>query len=78
MARQGRAGEAVLWLNHAVELQPTFIDARLHLAAVLHWTGQAAKAVSHVRYVLKLDPENKAALSLMERIEGGSETSSKP
>ncbi len=69
LAREGRLAEAIPWFHRAVELDPTFIPGRLHLATLFYRTGRTEEALPHVRYALKVDPENKTALSMLAKME---------
>ena len=70
LAEQGHVEQAITVFNSAIEMEPTFVPAKLDLATLLAMTGHTKEALSQVRYVMKLDPENKAVLSLLEKIEG--------
>jgi spermidine synthase len=70
LAHEGRMDEAARWMKLAIDLQPDYIPARLHLALLLITTGRGSEAVPHLRYVLKMDPENKDALQLLARVRG--------
>jgi tetratricopeptide (TPR) repeat protein len=78
LLQEGRVAEALQWFRHAVEIQPTLISARLHLALLLFKTGRTPEALPHVRYVLKLDPDNKAALGILAEREAQRAASSNP
>jgi len=70
LAHEGRMDEAARWMQLAIDLQPDYIPARLHLALVLTTTGRGSEAVPHLRYVLKMDPENKDALQMLAKMHG--------
>lgn len=70
LAHEGRMDEAVQWMKRAIDLQPNYIPARLHLALLLITIGHGSEAVPHLRYVLKIDPENKKALQILAKIRG--------
>jgi tetratricopeptide (TPR) repeat protein len=78
MISQARIAEAVLCFNHALELSPTQTSARLRLAALLYQTGRGQEALPHVRYILKMDPEDKTALSLLSKIQGKTDADAGP
>lgn len=70
LAEQGHVEQAITVFNSAIEMEPTFVPAKLDLATLLAMTGHTKEALTQVRYVMKLDPENKAVLGLLEKIEG--------
>lgn len=69
LAQEGRVEDAVQWFRRAVEIQPTLVSARLHLALWLHRTGRTQEALTHVRYVMKLDPENRELADILGRLD---------
>jgi tetratricopeptide (TPR) repeat protein len=69
LLQEGRVAEAISWLGRAVEIRPVFISARLNLASALHKAGRTQEALPHIRYVLKMDPENETALGMLARME---------
>jgi spermidine synthase len=69
LVMERRLLEAEQWFRRAVDLDPTNISARLHLAALLRTKGGIFEAGTHLEYVLKLDPENKLALGMLGRTE---------
>jgi spermidine synthase len=58
LAQQGHNAEAIHWFQQAVELCPTEIRPRLHLAYLLGQTGKTQEALAQVQCLLKLDPGN--------------------
>jgi tetratricopeptide (TPR) repeat protein len=70
LAHEGRMDEAAQWMKRAIDLQPAYIPARLHLALLLITTGHGSEALPQLRYVLKMDPGNKDALQLLAKIHG--------
>ena len=70
LARDGHISEAFQWFQSAIDTQPTYVSARMHMAYWLHRTGQTKKAVAHMRYVSRLDPDNEKLLSLVDRLSG--------
>ncbi len=78
LEQEGRNAEALQWFRRAVEIQPTAIPPRLHLAYWLDQTGHTQEALTHARYLVKLDPEKKAFLNLQAWLEKRSETQPKP
>jgi spermidine synthase len=78
LAQQGRVAEATQWFRRAVEIRPTYVPARVHLAYALQQTGSTQEALAQVRYILKLDPENAAFLNLLARLEGRSDARAQP
>jgi tetratricopeptide (TPR) repeat protein len=69
LAQAGRSAEAVQWFRKAVEIRPTEIPPRLHLAYSLEQMGQTQEALTHARYLVKLDPENRTFLNLQAELE---------
>jgi spermidine synthase len=78
LAQEGRNTEALQWFRRAVELQPTEIPPGLHLVYLLDQLGHIQEALTHARFLVKLDPENKTFLNLLAELEVRSETQSKP
>ncbi|MGB7769690.1 MAG: fused MFS/spermidine synthase [Verrucomicrobiia bacterium] len=70
LAHEGRMDEAARWMERAISLQPAYIPAQLHLALLLIVTGQGAEAIPHLRYVLKMDPENQDARQMLAKVRG--------
>jgi spermidine synthase/tetratricopeptide (TPR) repeat protein len=70
LAKQGRVAEAIPWFRRAIDISPTFTDVRTHLARALYRTGHTQEALPHLRYVLKSDPNNETALSMLAEMEG--------
>jgi tetratricopeptide (TPR) repeat protein len=70
LAHEGRMDEAAQWMKRAIDLQPAYIPARLHLALLLSVTGHGSEAIPHLRYVLKMDPGNQDALQLLAKVHG--------
>jgi spermidine synthase len=66
LAAAGRVPEAEQWFNQVIARQPAFVPARLHLAYLLQQTGRAPEAQYHLRYVLKMYPENAEALQMLK------------
>jgi tetratricopeptide (TPR) repeat protein len=66
---EGRASEAMLCFNRALELSPALTTARLQLASLLCQTGRSRDALTHLRYVLKMDPEDKTAAAMLAKAE---------
>jgi tetratricopeptide (TPR) repeat protein len=73
LAQEGRMPQALPWFRRAIELQPTLISARLHLAFALWQTGRRPEAVAHLEYVLKMDSENSTALAIWKQMHGPGE-----
>jgi tetratricopeptide (TPR) repeat protein len=69
LAQEGRMTEAVQWFGRAIEKQPAFVSARLHLGYLLQQMGRTQEAQYHVRYVLKMYPENEEALKILTELE---------
>jgi len=70
LASQGKFDEAAKYFCRAVELKPTFLTARMHLAIALHKLGRTPEALPHIRYILKIDPQNKFVLQILAEMEG--------
>ena len=60
-ARRGEWSEAVEDYRRAMELDPTLIDSRLHLAGILGRQGRLAESVVLFEGILEDDPGNHAA-----------------
>jgi tetratricopeptide (TPR) repeat protein len=54
--------KALASLQEAYELQPSRLEGRLNLGAVLYLLGRPEEAVPHLKYVLAFDPQNTVAL----------------
>jgi spermidine synthase len=78
LAQEGRITEALQWFSRAVEIQPIYVPSRLHLANLLYQMGRTQEALTHARYLVKLDPENKTFLNLLAGLERRSKAQSKP
>jgi SpoVK/Ycf46/Vps4 family AAA+-type ATPase len=61
-------------LRKAVDAAPQDVPLRLHLAGLLLDAGSSAEAISHLGLVLAADPTSAAALALMQRAVGGSQS----
>jgi tetratricopeptide (TPR) repeat protein len=70
LLKEGRVAEAIALFSRAVEINPAFRLARLHLAVALNQTGRTQEALPHIRYVLAMDPNNEAALSMLAKMKG--------
>jgi predicted Zn-dependent protease len=66
--------EAILWFRLAADINPTNKITRLNLARALFTTGRTDEALTHLRYVLKSDPEDETALSMLAKIETQNKT----
>ncbi|HTQ52409.1 MAG TPA: fused MFS/spermidine synthase [Candidatus Acidoferrales bacterium] len=69
LAQQGHNAEAIHWFQQAVDLCPTEIRPRLHLAYVLGQTGRTREALAQVQCLLKLDPGNPTFLTMAADLE---------
>ncbi|HXC99164.1 MAG TPA: fused MFS/spermidine synthase [Verrucomicrobiae bacterium] len=78
LAQAGRNAEALQWFRRAVELQPTEIPPGLHLVYLLDQLGHTQEALTHARFLVKLDPENKTFLNLLAELEARSQIQSRP
>ncbi len=68
---QGRAGEAVLPLEHACRLAPARASARLNLAVAYAQLGRLEEARAAAREAARLDPAEPRARALVERLSRG-------
>jgi tetratricopeptide (TPR) repeat protein len=69
LVRQGRVKDAVQWFRVALNIRPEFIEARFHLVIALSQIGNMQEALTHLNYVLKIDPQNKDALIMLAKLE---------
>jgi spermidine synthase len=67
---QGRVKDAIQWFRAALDIRPEFTDARFHLVLALHQTGNIQEALTHLEYILKIDPQNKEAIGIKAKIQG--------
>ncbi len=70
LVRQGRAKDAIQWFRVALNIRPEFTDARFHLVGALHQTDNIQEALTHLEYILKIDPQNKEAIDIKAKIQG--------
>jgi tetratricopeptide (TPR) repeat protein len=70
LVRQGRVKDAIQWFRAALNIRPEFTDARFHLALALNQTGNIQEALTHLEYILKIDPQNKEAIDIKAKIQG--------
>ncbi|MGA2324225.1 MAG: fused MFS/spermidine synthase [Sedimentisphaerales bacterium] len=68
LAKEGKLEEAIQWFRLATDINPTSKIVRLNLARALFTTGRADEALTHLRYVLKIDPQNETALNMLAKI----------
>jgi spermidine synthase len=73
LVREERVEEAIPWFRLAMDINPTFGNARLNLARALQRTGHTDEALTHIRYVLKIDPENSTALDMLAKMKNRGE-----
>jgi spermidine synthase len=66
---QGRAKDAIQWFRVALNIRPEFTDARFHLIGALYQTGNTQEALTHLEYILKIDPQNEKAIDIKARIQ---------
>jgi protein O-GlcNAc transferase len=69
LVRQGRVTEAIQWFRAALNIRPEFIEARFHLVTALSLAGNTQEAMTHLQYILKIDPQNKETLDMLAKIE---------
>jgi spermidine synthase len=69
LVRQGRAKDAIQWFRAALNIRPEFTDARFRLAGALYQTGNIQEALTHLEYILKIDPQNKEAIAIKAKIQ---------
>jgi tetratricopeptide (TPR) repeat protein len=62
---QGRADEAVRWYEQALAAGVDNVRGRLHLIAALEQLGRRNEALTQAQEVLKVDPQNAAALAVV-------------
>ncbi len=55
--------EAIRFLRIAVEMDPTYLPARVNLSSALITAGEYSKAIGILEEILKIQPENPEALS---------------
>jgi tetratricopeptide (TPR) repeat protein len=61
LAALGKEEEAVEQFQHALEINPRYLEARLNLAITLRDMGRAEEAREQFRIALDIDPENTLA-----------------
>jgi tetratricopeptide (TPR) repeat protein len=74
LAKEEKLEEAIPWFRLAVDINPTNKTTRLNLARALFTTGRMDEALTHLRYVLKIDPQDEMALSMLAKIEARDKT----
>jgi len=67
-ARQGDFKTAIRYAKMVVKRHPDSHNAHLLLGALYLNVGEREKAVWHLREVLRLDPSNKEAKELLEKL----------
>jgi spermidine synthase len=78
LAQQGRNAEALQWFQQALDLRPTELRPRLHLAYVLGQTGRTQEALAQVQLLLKLDPTNPTFQMMAADLEKNAHTQTGP
>ncbi|MEO5930209.1 MAG: response regulator [Candidatus Kapaibacterium sp.] len=53
--------QALKWLHHAIQLDPTLVDAHLYLGLCTLLTNHIAASIEHFRSALAIDATNKTA-----------------
>lgn len=74
MAKEEKLEEAIQWFRLAADINPTSRITRLNLARSLFMAGRTDEALAHLRYVLKMDPQNETALSMLAKIKARDKT----
>ncbi len=77
LAKEEKLEEAISWFRLAADINPTSKITRLNLARALFTGGREDEALTHLRYVLKIDPQNKTAISMLEKIKAQDKTGGK-
>ncbi len=75
---QGRTGEAIALLHHAVTLRRVRADMQVQLAGLLAGAGEAAEGRLILQQVLKLEPRHAAAAALLARLDEPAPTGPAP
>ena len=78
LAQQGRNAEAIQWFQQAIDLRPTEIRPRLHLAYAFSQIGQTQEALAQLQCLLKLDPKNPDFLTMAADLEKNAHTQPGP
>jgi len=80
LAKEGRLEEAIPWFRLAADINPTSKSIRINLARALFKTGHTDEAMTHLYYVLRIDPKDKEALDMLAKMElkGGTAPQSHP
>ena len=52
-----------------INIDPTYLDARLYLSILYADRGEMQKACNQLREILKIDPSNTRVRGMLERIE---------
>lgn len=68
LAARGQLDQAIAEYRHAVERDPSALDARNNLATTLARRGQTAMAAQELSRILELDPDNALARTNLEII----------
>ncbi len=69
--RQGKYDLAEVELARAVELVPTYSNARWFLAAIYEQQGKIEEAIAQVQGVLETNPDNQLVAAKLERLKSG-------
>lgn len=67
LAKEGKLEEAIQWFRLATNSNPTSKIIRLNLARALFTAGRTDEVLTHLRYVLKMDPQNETALNMLAK-----------
>ena len=68
-AREGKLTEAIESFRQAIRYSPDFVDSYISLADLLRQAGHKEEAVAQLRRALELNPSERRAKLLLERIQ---------
>ncbi|MGH7890353.1 MAG: tetratricopeptide repeat protein [Thermodesulfobacteriota bacterium] len=66
---KGKGSDAISVFNEAIEYSPNNLDAYIGLANAFLTSGEILKALKAIETVIKIDPKNREAQSLMNEIQ---------
>ena len=67
---EGRAEEAVAYLERALKINPDNVSALVNMSYALVKLGKMTQATETCARALKLDPQNETARFLMRKLQG--------